>query len=196
MRTRALAVRGLLLMIAGATAGCDDRAPVAPAGRMPSLLVANPADQVSVLERTTPLPEDITAGAWIGKVGGTIAIPDAGVRLIIPARAVRQPTYVSVTAHAGRLVSYEFEPHGTTFDLPLHVQQDIRSLSIWSGGGAVTPELPPIEAGYFPARGDIDPASATARVSEVLPADVDLAGSKIRFDVIHFSGYLLASAHR
>ena len=196
MRTRALAVRGLLLLIAGVAAGCDDRAPVAPAGRAPSLLVANPAEQVNVLERATPLPEDITAGAWIGKVGGTITIPEAGVRLIIPARAVRQPTYISVTAHAGRLVSYEFEPHGTTFDLPLHVLQDIRDLSIWKSGGAVPTELPSIEAGYFPSRGDIDPGSATALVREVLPADVDLAGSKIRFDVTHFSGYLLASAYK
>jgi hypothetical protein len=190
----AVRVSALMMGMAGLAVGCSDVAPTGPDAPMPSLALATSSvDTVTVIQRVTPLSQDITVGAWINKTGGSLAIPEAGLKVTIPAGAVQKRTYFSVTAYAGNLVSYEFGPHGMRFRVPLQMHQDARDLNIWKQNGDLTPTVIPIEAGYFPSRDDIDMAHGTAKINEILPVDIDLLGSKIHFDVRHFSGYLLAS---
>ena len=205
----ATAVRASVLMmgVAGLTIGCSDVAPTGPDTATPSLArragkIRAVADtttsdgRVTVIRRLTPLARDITVAGWINKSGGSLAIPEAGLKMTVPSGAVARRTYFTITAHAGSLVSYEFTPHGTTFPVALQIHQDIKDLNIWKQDGDLAPSVIPIEAGYFPSRSDIDETQGTATIQEILPVSLDLLGSKIHFDVSHFSGYLLASGRR
>ena len=107
-------------------AGCahDATSPVEPTAAIPG----KPSESllglllpVRGVTRAVPLKNDITVKAVIGSKGGTLTIPDAGLTLVVPAGAVKSNTTFTATAIAGRLVAYEFEPHGTTFAVPLAV---------------------------------------------------------------------------
>ena len=194
--TAAVRVSALAMGMASLAIGCGDVVPTAPAPATPSAdLATTSVDTVAVIRRLTPIARDVTVGAWITKSGGTLYLPEAGLRVNVPAGAVQKQTYITATAHAGYLVSYEFGPHGTTFKVPLQLQQEAKNLNIWKDG-ALKPEVIPIQAGYFPARSDINQESGTATVHEILPVDVDLLGSKVHINVQHFSGYLLASGRK
>jgi hypothetical protein len=192
--TRLLRPSGLIIAAAIALAACSDRAPVAPSAPAshPSALLGLPvlsSQQVKVITRATPLPNDITSGAWIGPLGGSFGIPDAGLSVVVPPGAVLSRTYFSATALKGNLVAYEFEPHGKSFLVPLVMTQRTNGINLLDALGT----LMPIQAAYFPSRDGIDPATATATVTELLPVKLDLGLGNVTFTVGHFSGYLLAS---
>ena len=97
-------------------------APVAaPAAASQSLLgsLLGQPTTVTPLLRKTPLPSAVTASATIGPLGGVLALPSAGLTVVVPPLAVTKPTKMSVTAVAGSSVAYEFEPHGIKFTIPL-----------------------------------------------------------------------------
>ncbi len=94
--------------------------------------------------RAVPLKQNISVSAVIGQDGGTISIPDAGLTLVVPPGAVTSSTKFTATALAGRLVAYEFEPHGTKFAVPLRFTQDLKKLSLL---GVVT--APVLDGAYF-----------------------------------------------
>ena len=91
----------------------------------PFLSVSPVQETVRVLERSTPLAADLVTSKVIGSGGGTIELPEAGLRLTVPAGALAQPTEISVRAHAGTLVAYSFEPHGTRFDRVVTADQSL-----------------------------------------------------------------------
>jgi hypothetical protein len=140
---------------------------------------------VTVLQRLVPLSSDVTASAVIDDNGGSIAIPEAGFRLDIPARALPGPTTITVTAVQGFATAYEFEPQGIVFDKRLIITQDLTLT------GAIANLLGTQFTGaYFESRDDISPTGAT--VHELLPTKVDLFSGVVRFPIKHFSGYLVA----
>ena len=189
--TRFLRPSGVILAAAIVLAGCSDRALVAPSAPALSQLLGLPLlqQQVNVLKRAVPLANDITTGAWIGPLGGSFQIPEAGLKVVVPPGAVLSKTYFSATALNGYLVAYEFQPPGKTSLVPLVMTQSTRGLDLYQ-----SPELLfPIQAAYFPSRDGIDVASGTATVTELLPVRLDLGLGNITFSVGHFSGYLLAS---
>jgi hypothetical protein len=177
-----------------ALAGCSDRAPVAPSAPPPSQLLGLPilssSKEVTVMQRAAPLANDISTGAWIGPLGGSLRIPEAGLSVTVPPGAVLSRTYFSATALKGNLVAYEFGPHGKKFLVPLIMNQSTNGLNLLDG---LTNTLFPIQAAYFPSRDGIDLESGTATVTELLPVKLDLGLGNITFTVGHFSGYLLAS---
>lgn len=193
--TRLLRPSGLIIAAVIALAACSDRAPVAPSAPAahPSQLLGLPllssSQQVTVIQRTTPLADDITSGAWIGPLGGSFGIPEAGLSVLVPPGAVLSRTYFSATALKGSLVAYEFEPHGQSFLVPLAMTQKTGGINLLNGLGT----LMPVKAAYFPSRDGIDAASGTATVTELLPVKLDLGLGSVTFTVGHFSGYLLAS---
>lgn len=196
MASNPFRLAGLLVATAAAAYGCGDTtSPVASAthgGRAPSL--AGSATSVAVLQRNTPLTKNVSVTVPIGKNGGTIEIPEAGIKVIFPKNALTPPKAnhrydITVTALKGDEVAYTFEPHGLTFREPVMVMQDYKDTHAYKNPGV----LSAIEGAYFPALSDLDAAGATARVSEFRPTDVDVTGSKIKFTVEHFSGYLIAS---
>ena len=184
------------------TAGCRDAiapAPVAPsnASQPQALLGLNipildnllgTGDTVVVLQRAVPLRTSISATAVIGSAGGTLSLPEAGLTVSVPAGAVSYPTAFTVTALAGRPIAYEFGPHGTKFAKPLTMTQDLRV----TGLSERLVSYMHFHAGYFGARTNLINNLLRAIVSELLPATTDADDMVVRFNVSHFSGYLVA----
>ena len=191
MAFRPLSRLGARLLSVLLLAGCarDAASPVEPTAAIPqkpsaALLGLLPVRGVT---RSTALATNISVSAVIGKAGGTMTIPDAGLTLVVPAGAVTANTKFTATALAGRVVAYEFEPHGTKFAVPLKFTQDLRKVSLLS---ALTAPL--MNGAYFTDSGNIDQGLGLALVSELLPATVDLLHSRVTFPIKHFSGYLVS----
>lgn len=193
MSLRPLSRFGARLLSILLLAGCvgDAASPVEPTAVIPSkpseslLGVLLPVRGVT---RAVPLAKDISVSAVIGKAGGTLTIADAGLTLTVPPGAVTTNTTFTATAIAGRLVAYEFEPHGTTFAVPLQFSQDLKKTSlVGSLLGSVL-----MDGAYFTSRDKLNNTLGTALVSEVLPAVTDLPSFRVRFPIKHFSGYLVS----
>lgn len=139
---------------------------------------------VTTLRRALPLSSDITRSATFGVDGGTLSIPEAGFTLTVPRGAFDTPTTITVTAIQGSTVAYEFAPHGLTPGKKLIFSQEAGS----------TLGLGPLgsfyKGAYFESRTEIDEASGTALVHEIIETSVDPLA--IRFPISHFSGYLVA----
>jgi len=174
------------LAVAGCAADTTTGPSVEPGARLSSLGLAGNAD---VIARTRPLFQDYAAMAVIGRAGGKLELPDAGLTLEVPAGAVAAPTTFTVTALGGDMVAYEFGPHGTHFALPLRVTQRTTGLDV-AGLSSGT-----LLAGYFPDRTRLDAFRRRAELDELLPATLDLSAGTITFQVRHFSGYLVSSGN-
>lgn len=151
----------------------QDSVPTDPDDPQPS------GDQAQVLERNESLEEDEVVTKTISALlGGFIELPEAGLRVVIPPLALPANTEITVTAPAGDLVGYHFEPSGLEFNLPILVTQDL-STTLAAGLGGLS-------AVYF--EGDLE---STVTIVEVLPLSVlNLLGI---FEVSHFSGYVIAT---
>ena len=173
-----------------ALVSCSTGEPVAPSAVAPAPvasqsltgLLSSP-QTVQPLQRTVPLPSNISASAYIGALGGTISIPSAGLTVVVPALALPTRTLVTVTALAGSNVAYEFAPHGIKFPVPLVVTQSLKNTQAQTGG-LVDPLS--LKAAYFP-----DSTNVTS-VTEILGVDINLLSQTAIFNVWHFSGYILA----
>lgn len=146
--------------------------------------------QVTALVRSEPLRRQETRSFTIrNSTGGTIEWRDVGLKVIVPANAfsAREMT-ITVTALRGDVVAYEFGPHGTQFDRPLTIVQNLNGTG-FLGLGLNTR----LRGAYFKSADQIDHASNTALVDELLPTQVDLFRSQVRFDVSHFSGYMVST---
>jgi hypothetical protein len=190
MAFRPLSRFGARLLSIVLLAGCarDGASPVEPTAVPPkpnaALLGLLPVRGVT---RAVPLAKDISVSAVIGPKGGTISIPEAGLTLVVPANAVQTNTAFKATAIAGKLVAYEFEPHGTTFAVPLRFTQDLRKTSLL---GVLTAPL--MDGAYFTDRSKLNNPSGLAIVSELRPVVVNLLKSQASFPIDHFSGYLIS----
>lgn len=171
-------------------AGCarDSATPLDPTGvPAPSASLLGALLPVKGVTRASPLAKDISVSAVIGRNGGTISIPEAGLTLVVPRNAVSSNVKFTATALAGKLVAYEFQPHGIKFAVPLQFTQDLRKTSLI---GWLTSPL--MNAAYFESESQLDQQSGTALVNELLPATVDLLRFRVRFGINHFSGYLVS----
>lgn len=142
---------------------------------------------VRALTRAAPLAIDISVSAVIGKSGGTISIPEAGLTLVVPKGAVSSDVRFTATALAGKIVAYDFQPHGTTFAVPLQFSQDLRKTSLLT-----TLTAPLLDGAYFTDASMLNQASGTALVSELRSATVNLLQFRASFPINHFSGYLVS----
>jgi hypothetical protein len=122
----------------------------------------------------------------IDQDGGRLSIPAAGFELIVPKNAVKKSTKFTVTALKGKLVAYEFGPHGTTFPRALQAKQDL------SGTDWNLLALRPLSAAYFADKSDLNLARATALVSEVLSGATSPLTKQFSWPIEHFSGYIVA----
>lgn len=147
----------------------------------PVLGLLFPAKAVS---RITPLAHDITVTKTIGAAGGFIEIPQAGFRIDVPQGAVASNTVFTATAVAGYVIAYEFAPHGATFARDLTVSQSLANTD-WYRKGFKT-----AKGGYFTDRDLISQVLRIVLTLELLPASV--AQGAIRFNVKHFSGYMVS----
>ncbi|MGE0158162.1 MAG: hypothetical protein AB7T31_02050 [Gemmatimonadales bacterium] len=125
-----------------------------------------------VLNREDPLRRDEVVSETIGRWGGTIVLPRAGLTVTVPPGALDRPTRITVKAPAGDLLGYEFAPHGLQFDRPVILTQEVSRTAAARG----------LEVVYFD--GDLQP---TVGVLEVLP--VATFRDRAVFAIEHFSGY-------
>jgi hypothetical protein len=175
--------------------------PVAPQTVDASVMAvtAESYDTLYALKWAKPLGESVSASEVIGPSGGDIKIPELGFKISFPAGAVAKKTLITATAVAGGEVAYTFEPHGITFQSPAKVMQDLR-LTTAVGDDAV---LSSLRRGYFSEQWSstlLEGSSSKVKVKEVENAAVDHTpsgnGRFARFEVSHFSGYLLASGRQ
>jgi hypothetical protein len=146
---------------------------------------------VKALTRTTAVTTNITRSVKFTKsVGGTIAIPELGLSVTVPAGALPRDTMtITVTAEKGRMIAYDFQPHGTKFLKPLVFRQDLAGTS-WG-----TTLLGSLNGGYFKSTTQLDPLKNTALLDELLPA-VILLNRQVTFNINHFSGYMVSSGRQ
>ena len=188
MRLRSLLTLPVALAATFVASGCAVDSPSAPKATISAPTVPSHSTsgstlwRVTPLQRGTPLANNITVSKSIGLLGGTIAIPAAGVSVVVPPLAVTKTTTISITARAGSAFAYDFAPHGTTFVVPLVMTQ---SLAGSQGGSAL---LSALQLGYYPD--GTDPTTC----SELLNVSVDLLKLTGVSTISHFSGYIFASA--
>ena len=176
-------------------------APMAPQTADPSFMAmtAERYDTLYALRWAKPLGAAVSASEVIGPSGGDIKISELGFKISFPAGAVAKKTLITATAIAGGEVAYSFEPHGITFQAPAKIMQDLR-LTTAFGDEAV---LSALKRGYFSEQWSstlLEGSSSKVKVKEVENADIDHTpsanGRFVRFEVRHFSGYLLASGRQ
>ncbi|HEY4307227.1 MAG TPA: hypothetical protein VGM82_22340 [Gemmatimonadaceae bacterium] len=195
MRVRSLAALVAAVAVSVTLAACgatDSTAPTNSAAvtktaadaanaNLLTTLLGSPKNVTPAL-RDTPLAKSITVSKQIGILGGTIAIPEAGLAVIVPPLAIPATKTISITALAGDTLAYEFEPHGLKFGLPLVMTQ---SLAKTNAGGSLLGLLN-VKVGYFP-----DPKHITS-VTELLGVQVNLLNQTAITTLWHFSGYIIA----
>ena len=152
----------------------------------PFLSLSSTEHTVRVLERDVPLAEDVVVSRVIGTSGGEIAVPEAGLSLSIPGGALQAPTRISVRAHAGRLVAYSFEPHGTRFERVVTAAQSL------AGTQAAGTEVRVSGRGYFSDAEAVNWDGRHAAVTELSLVQESAADAAVHFYLNHFSGYLVA----
>lgn len=183
----ALAALGLALTAACNGDSTTGAPAAAPAARAALTLSTDSTTIVPLLGRSTPLAQDVTYTADISGNGGAINIPEAGLKIVIPSGAFpgKKPIRFTVTAVAGNAVAYKFGPHGMKFAKPISAMQDL-SVTTYNGTA-------PLSAGYFATDTDVNTKFNFARISETMPADLRFGGSKVHWDIPHFSGYVIAT---
>jgi hypothetical protein len=142
-----------LAVAAGLTSlatACGDgpTAPAAPAAAAPSAYTTGTTAGTAVAVRTllwNSAAVQATSSAVIGAAGGTLALPGGGT-LVVPKGAVLSSTTFSATRLPGRIVAYDFQPHGRTFAAPLTVRIPAAGTNLAAVAGTAT-----FRGAYFPS---------------------------------------------
>jgi hypothetical protein len=126
----------------------------------------------------------------IGSNGGTLTIPGSDFTITFPKGALKKSTAIKIVSDGSDYVSYDMQPHGITFALPVIVTQRLRNTSVygnpkaWNAFGAYFPTDPKLLDGLLKAR-EIEatiiygPAKGEPEVET--------------WQLNHFSRYMLAS---
>lgn len=146
------------------------------------------SDTALTLKRTTALPSDITVSGIIGSNGGTLSIPAAGVVLDIRKNALSAPTLITMTAKKGVNVVYEFGPHGTVFNKPVSIQQDLSFTAAASNAKLRTG----MHGAYFDVASDSAYVTTDHIKIKENQIGYDDGIATLTFYVGHFSGYMVA----
>ena len=147
------------------------------------------------LRRTKPLSSPVSVTKVISRDGDYIDVPGTDLRLEIPRGAFSAPRMTfTVTALAGSVVAYDFQPHGAVFNVPLRFVQKLGNTNLkdvqpkagfnsqWNGA-------------YFAGPTALDAVTGLAAIAEFIPMDLGVMWSKgeISFQIRHFSGYMVCT---
>ena len=133
--------------------------------------------------RTQPLSQPITVRKTIGRAGGSLSIPAAGITVTVPYGALDRDTEITMTARAGYLLAYDFAPHGVTFNVPLVFRQSLNN----TNAGLLSPLG--LKLAYYE-----DPSllgKTTALVSELITGVTSILSRTFTAPIKHFSGYVI-----
>ncbi len=146
--------------------------------------VSNTLTLVTGLQRSKALSSPVAVSATIGSNGGTLAIPGAGVTVVVPKGALSGNVSITMTARAGSLVAYDFAPHGITFAKPLEFTQSLAG----TNASLLTANL--LSLGYYSDTSLL--GTSTGLVSELIGGSVNLLNWTFKSSIRHFSGYMIA----
>src|SRR5919197_1717262 len=154
MTKRLVKVLGLGLATSVALASCTgDRSPLAPSSGASSALQAQPSQSllggivggllntvgslvnivVTLVERPTALSSDVTWSFYAGPLGATSSNRTTGLSIAIPPGALDRTVRITVTAKAGKVYNYHFEPEGLQFAKPVVLTQTVEDNSLLGG---------------------------------------------------------------
>jgi hypothetical protein len=154
-------------------------------------VVTSTLSSVTGLLRLAPLSQPVTRSVLVTRrAGGELRVPETGLRVTIPAGAIAKDTMtITVTALPGRLVAYEFEPHGTQFAKPLTFSQDLGATS-W----VLSLLKPTLGGGYFKNASQLNTQTGVSQINEELAARLEVG--RVSFDISHFSGYMVSTGRQ
>jgi hypothetical protein len=183
------------LAMVAAVVGCNADGATGPAGvtsapTLPAISyeVVSPDVTSPVLNRKHKLAKDRTISLPVDQNGGLFQIPGSGLYIWVPPGAVDGPITLTATALPGRMMAYEFGPHGTHFNVPLQMYQDLGDAQLAPGL-----DLSKFEVGYFTDKAKLNTQTDQASISEFIPTSIEFSGQFVRFEVSHFSGYVIAT---
>ena len=95
----------------------------------------------------------------------------------------------TITAYAGNVVAYDFQPHGVTFLKPLTAVQQLGHTN-WQSYHLPAGYYQSSSGGYFASASQINFTTGQALVTEFMPTGVNVGGATMTWSVPHFSGYI------
>lgn len=177
------------VVAAGIATACSVDRVSAPAATVPAqaitATVAGTLQSVTGLMWNTPIAQPISRSVTVTPRGGTLSIPETGLFVTIPANAVTETITITATALPGKLVAYDFQPHGTRFAATIKFKQDLTNTT-WYGAA----NRGPVQGAYFANTSQVNTMTGSADVDEKIPAGI--TGTAVNFWISHFSGYMVA----
>lgn len=151
---------------------------------------------VPAVHRSSTLSHDVVVQQTVDSRGGSIALPEPGMRITFAPGALSAPTTITVTAHAGDYLAYSFEPHGIQFAAPVVITQDLSD----ADGGSFRSLM----GGYMPdGITDLDQSTGNVNISEQYPTVTTYGrgvdgryGYMTSYTIRHFSGYILTGGRQ
>jgi hypothetical protein len=181
---RSLQVGLAALGLAGCATDSTTAPPVVPTQASPALLGTLLTKHA--VNWKWEYKNDITVSATIDASGGTITMPGSGFTLVVPPKAVTKAVKFSVTAVKGKIVAFEFAPHGMKFPVALIAKQNLDYTS-WNYLQGVL-----LQAGYFSDRTSLFQDAGLVLVSETISGTTSLLTHEFTWPIKHFSGYAVA----
>ena len=209
-------VRSLALILTASVAlSCAENSPTAPVavdnGRANLLSdLLNPLQPIIGSFISYPEGATVSVVTWgaghanvqrqvsgtIGPFGGTLVIPGSDFTITFPIGAVLVPTNVTIVSESGPYISYDMQPHGTQFLVPVTATQGLTTTSVYG-----TPAATAVRPAYSPDGWDLIGLNGTVTISEIESSVTyliyDLLGQptavRQTWSLNHFSRYMLAS---
>jgi hypothetical protein len=186
----------VFILVAGLAACFSDRvsspesATQIAAGPSASYSTTATSKKVKGLLWKSRLKSDVSVTRTItSSVGGLIKVPGTDFELVIPAGAFDEPTMtITVTALKGRVVAYEFAPHGVLFKKPLLFSQRLAQTN-WDR--SLSANKSSVQGAHFFDRTKVDSDNGFAWVNEFFPSTVQ--GNLLTFPIPHFSGFMIST---
>lgn len=147
--------------------------------------VASSLLQLTAVDRATTLEHDVTWSFTAGPDGAVSRNDEVGLTIVIPEGALASTETITVTALAGAPVAYRFTPH-LEFDSAVRLVQDLSHIrpSSWIG----------LVGAHF-AGDQLQVSDGLVNVTEQVPAIISTLQGTLRFDVRHFSGWIVGSGN-
>jgi len=182
-------------------AGCGD----SPTGTTPPALERGGATaslhegyiaQGYLVKRNFTLPNDTSVSTTITPEGGFLWFAEVGLFMYFPEGAVSAPITVTATALKGNRTAYDFQPHGTVFNTPIYVAQELLLTEL--NTPRAKQKRPEVWGAYLSHGAEDILSDGSARLTEVFNAFYHGKGSETLavFTTTHFSGYAFGSGRR
>jgi hypothetical protein len=198
-RFHTIAVALVTVGVAALAVACGDGPSGPTAGSLtsdakPSLDRGNQAlTPAQGLLRTTPLAHDVVVVKTIPSGGGGISVPGTDFQLQVPNGAFAGKSMtITITAYAGNVVAYDFQPHGFVFLKPLKAVQQLGHTN-WKSFNLPAGFYANWAGAYFAKPNQIDLSTGQALINEFMPGGVNVGGATMSWTIPHFSGYMVST---